>query len=175
MDYTIPKSSKDESLASECARLRAENASLKMCCDVWCKRAKLHAGTTLGLVGLVRLARDHSMRMKADKEMLENRCTSLKRTLDEVEYVHTYWLTVISPVSSDAPWVFIGLLVLVTTSRIYILPGTLTAFHRSSHLPLSVHPPRANRRPLTTRIVLNASVHLNARERNPLKLLPTRR
>lgn len=85
LDYTIPKSSKDESLASECARLRAENASLKMCCDVWCKRAKLHAGTTLGLVGLVRLARDHSMRMKAEKEMFENRCSSLKRTLEEVE------------------------------------------------------------------------------------------
>ncbi len=90
LDYSIPKSSKDESLASECARLRAENASLKMCCDVWCKRAKLHAGTTLGLVGLVRLARDHAMRMKVEKETFENRCTSLKRTLEEVEYVYTY-------------------------------------------------------------------------------------
>ncbi|KAL4249944.1 hypothetical protein ABKN59_002041 [Abortiporus biennis] len=84
LDYTIPKSATgDESLASECARLRAENASLKSCCDVWCRRAKLHAGTTLGLVGLVRLSRDHAMKLKAEKEEAENKLISLKRTYED--------------------------------------------------------------------------------------------
>lgn len=94
LDYSIPKPkqtsafSKDaaeEPLAAECARLRAENASLKVCCDVWSKRARLHAGTTLGLIGLVRMSKDTAVRTSVEKEELEKKYQSLKRNIEELE------------------------------------------------------------------------------------------
>ncbi|THH27163.1 hypothetical protein EUX98_g7037 [Antrodiella citrinella] len=96
LDYSIPKPKQtsafakdaaEEPLAAECARLRAENASLKVCCDVWSKRARLHAGTTLGLIGLVRLSKDSAVRTSVEKEELEKKYQSLKRNIEEIEYV----------------------------------------------------------------------------------------
>ena len=70
---------------AECERLRAENVSLKTCCEVWRKRAGVHAAATLGLVGLARLARDHALKMKQEKAELEERYSTLKRKYELAE------------------------------------------------------------------------------------------
>ncbi|TCD65042.1 hypothetical protein EIP91_003321 [Steccherinum ochraceum] len=91
LDYSLPKPKVEadvvEPLAAECARLRAENASLKMCCDVWSKRARLHAGTTLGLIGLIRLSRGQAAEVKpnVDRNELEKKFESLKRSIEQVD------------------------------------------------------------------------------------------
>ncbi|KAI0339560.1 hypothetical protein BDW22DRAFT_1335987 [Trametopsis cervina] len=66
--------------ASECDRLRSENASLRVCCEVWRKRAAVHAAASLGLVGLARLTRDEVLKCKAEKMELETKYNALKRT-----------------------------------------------------------------------------------------------
>ena len=86
LDYSVPKTVKtEEPVELECARLRAENQSLKNCCGVWCNRARLHARTTLGLIGMVRMAKDAAMSVKAEKEQLEKEIQCLKRKLEERE------------------------------------------------------------------------------------------
>ncbi|KAF7798722.1 hypothetical protein EIP86_009947 [Pleurotus ostreatoroseus] len=75
----MPSTSPGSSSSEECERLRAENASLKSCCEVWRKRAGVHAAATLGLVGLARLARDHALKMKQEKTELEEKYNALKR------------------------------------------------------------------------------------------------
>ncbi|KAI0072298.1 hypothetical protein K474DRAFT_1605376 [Panus rudis PR-1116 ss-1] len=83
LDYSKPKTeSTSEPVELECARLRAENESLKQCCNVWCNRARLHARTTLGLVSMVRMSKDAAMAIKAEKEELEKKYNSLKRQLE---------------------------------------------------------------------------------------------
>ncbi|CAL1714356.1 unnamed protein product [Somion occarium] len=84
LDYSVPKSTRsNEPLELECARLRAENQSLKNCCSVWCNRARLHARTTLGLIGMVRMGKDAALQMKAQRDEFEKQLTSLKRSWDE--------------------------------------------------------------------------------------------
>ncbi|KAH8103930.1 hypothetical protein BXZ70DRAFT_905065 [Cristinia sonorae] len=85
--YTLPKSqASPEPLETECARLRAENASLKACCGVWSKRARLHAGTTLGLIGMMRVSKDIAMRTRAEKEEVDRKYAALKRSVEETRY-----------------------------------------------------------------------------------------
>ena len=67
---------------SECARLQAENDALKVNSALWRKRAEVHAGATLGLITLVRGARDHALKWKTEKEELERQTNILKRRLD---------------------------------------------------------------------------------------------
>lgn len=86
LDFTV--SSPDPSCvtpASECDRLRAENVSLRACCEVWRKRAAVHAAASLGLVGLARLARDHAMKMRQENCELQQKYTSLKRKSESLE------------------------------------------------------------------------------------------
>lgn len=85
LDFSMPGSSPDSSSSEECERLRAENASLKSCCEVWRKRAGVHAAATLGLVGLARLARDHALKMKQEKSEVEEKYNALKRKHDFME------------------------------------------------------------------------------------------
>lgn len=86
LDYSVPKTVKtNEPVELECSRLRAENQSLRNCCGVWCNRARLHARTTLGLIGMVRMAKDAALSVKAEKEQLEKEIQSLKRKLEERE------------------------------------------------------------------------------------------
>ena len=83
--FSVPSTSQGSSSTAECERLRAENASLKTCCEVWRKRAGVHAAATLGLVGLARLARDHALKMKQEKAELEEKYNALKRKYESSE------------------------------------------------------------------------------------------
>ncbi|EKM50606.1 uncharacterized protein PHACADRAFT_263970 [Phanerochaete carnosa HHB-10118-sp] len=87
LDFTIPSAVPGSTPASECDRLRAENASLRSCCEVWRKRAALHASASLGLVGLARLARDHAIKMRRENCELQQKYISLKRKSEELELV----------------------------------------------------------------------------------------
>ncbi|KAI0692508.1 hypothetical protein BC835DRAFT_1277638 [Cytidiella melzeri] len=80
LDFTAPVSAApDVSSASECDRLRSENASLRACCEIWRKRAAVHAAASLGLVGLARLTRDEVFKTKKEKMDIETRYNALKR------------------------------------------------------------------------------------------------
>ncbi|KAF9048340.1 hypothetical protein BDZ89DRAFT_759847 [Hymenopellis radicata] len=72
---------------AESARLSAENASLRFNCDLWRKRAEVHAAATLGLLNIARVARDHALQLKQEKEDLERKYNVLKRKVDADEYV----------------------------------------------------------------------------------------
>ena len=86
LDFTISSAVPSSSPASECDRLRAENASLRSCCEVWRKRAAVHAAASLGLVGLARLARDHAIKMSKEKVDLEMKYQTLKRQRSETRH-----------------------------------------------------------------------------------------
>ncbi len=79
LDFSLRSTNPASTPTEECERLRAENASLKSCCQVWRKRASIHAAATLGFVGLARLARDHAVKMKKEKNDLEEKYHALKR------------------------------------------------------------------------------------------------
>ena len=85
LDFTIPCSTPNSNPALECDRLRAENASLRSCCEIWRKRAAVHAAASLGLVGLARLARDHAIRIRKEQTELQAQCVALKRKCDALE------------------------------------------------------------------------------------------
>lgn len=85
LDYTLSSQIPNATPSAECDRLRAENASLRSCCEVWRKRAALHASASLGLVGLARLARDHAIRVRKEQAQLQERCVALKRKCDALE------------------------------------------------------------------------------------------
>lgn len=85
LDFSVAGTSTASSSSAECERLRAENASLKSCSEVWRKRAGVHAAATLGLVGLARLARDHALKMKQEKNELEEKYNDLKRKYETLE------------------------------------------------------------------------------------------
>ncbi|GJE98537.1 RING-type zinc-finger domain-containing protein [Phanerochaete sordida] len=87
LDFTIPSPVPGSTPASECDRLRAENASLRSCCEVWRKRAAVHASASLGLVGLARLARDHAIKMRKENCELQQKYISLKRKYDEPDLI----------------------------------------------------------------------------------------
>lgn len=73
VDYSLPRGNTSESLQLECERLRAENASLRACSSVWCQRARLHARTTMGLVGMVHVTKDMLSKLQSEKAELESR------------------------------------------------------------------------------------------------------
>jgi hypothetical protein len=80
LDFSVSATTPSTSPASECDRLRSENASLRACCEVWRKRAAVHAAASLGLVGLARLTRDEVIKCKKEKLELEAKYSTLKRT-----------------------------------------------------------------------------------------------
>ncbi|OCH84503.1 hypothetical protein OBBRIDRAFT_864110 [Obba rivulosa] len=88
LDYTVPTMS-TKSPPNDIETLRAENASLRTCCFVWRRRAAVHASATLGLVGLARITRDHALKLKAEKDVLQSRYDALKRKYDESQYAGT--------------------------------------------------------------------------------------
>lgn len=88
LDFTVPSATPEASPASECDRLRSENASLRACCEIWRKRAAVHAAASLGLVGLARLTRDEVIKCKQEKLEIEAKYNALKRAhpSDPVKY-----------------------------------------------------------------------------------------
>ncbi|KAI0765992.1 hypothetical protein BC629DRAFT_1293277 [Irpex lacteus] len=88
LDFTVPAATPEASPASECDRLRSENASLRACCEIWRKRAAVHAAASLGLVGLARLTRDEVIKCKQEKLEIEAKYNALKRAhpSDPVKY-----------------------------------------------------------------------------------------
>jgi hypothetical protein len=56
---------------------------LRRQCQIWRHRAEMHAATTLGLVGLARMTREHALQMKKERDMWERRCTELKCEIAE--------------------------------------------------------------------------------------------
>jgi len=90
LEYNIPTRTQTSSAASECDQLRAEVASLRSCSAVWRRRAAVHAAATLGLVGLARIARDSALKMKAEKDALEAKYLTLKKTFEETQTLSTF-------------------------------------------------------------------------------------
>lgn len=76
-EATLPKP--PASLAAECGRVTAENSALRIHCEIWRRRAEIHSAANLGLLGLARLARDHAMQMKRERDDLEVKYQTLKR------------------------------------------------------------------------------------------------
>ncbi|PBK69209.1 hypothetical protein ARMSODRAFT_886706 [Armillaria solidipes] len=72
---------------SECARISAENAALRLNCGLWRRRAEVHAAATLGLLNVARIARDNAVQLKQEKDELERRYNVLKRKIDAEECV----------------------------------------------------------------------------------------
>ncbi|KAJ7580225.1 hypothetical protein C8J56DRAFT_962573 [Mycena floridula] len=59
-------------VVAECGRLKAENDAMRINCDLWRKRAELHAAATMGLLGLARSAKEQAMKMKLERDRLEH-------------------------------------------------------------------------------------------------------
>jgi len=97
LEYSLPSTSA-ESSGNELDALRAENASLRTCCFVWRRRAAVHASATLGLVGLARMTREHALKMKAEKDELQSRYDTLRKSYEESQTLSTFPPR--SPVSS---------------------------------------------------------------------------
>ncbi|EMD39241.1 hypothetical protein CERSUDRAFT_81989 [Gelatoporia subvermispora B] len=89
LDYTMPPGPASAS-PNDIDALRAENASLRTCCYVWRRRAAVHASATLGLVGLARLTRDHALKLKAEKDMMQSRYDELKKRYDITQVYPAY-------------------------------------------------------------------------------------
>ncbi|KAE9397773.1 hypothetical protein BT96DRAFT_61251 [Gymnopus androsaceus JB14] len=70
---------------SECGRLAAENGTLRANCDIWKRRAELHAAATIGLLNFARVARACTEQLKHEKDELRRQCTLLKRKLEVEE------------------------------------------------------------------------------------------
>lgn len=73
----IPSSERDREI--ECARMKAENDALRSNIVLWRKRAEVHAGATLGLLGLTRAARDHANKVTRERDELQRQLSTLKR------------------------------------------------------------------------------------------------
>lgn len=86
-DSTQQPSTDSESPPIKFARLTAENASLRRSCESWRRRAEAHGLATLGLVGLARMARDHAVQMRNERDVLQEKYTSLKRKFEEPESI----------------------------------------------------------------------------------------
>ncbi|EDR01901.1 uncharacterized protein LACBIDRAFT_332902 [Laccaria bicolor S238N-H82] len=71
----------------ELARLRAENRNLRTQCAMWRRRAELHGAAILGLLDFARVLRDKASSLSRERDELETRCYTLKRQLDEEDYV----------------------------------------------------------------------------------------
>ncbi|PBK99756.1 hypothetical protein ARMGADRAFT_985669 [Armillaria gallica] len=75
---------------SECARISAENAALRLNCGLWRRRAEVHAAATLGLLNVARIARDSAVQLKQEKDELERRYNVLKRKIDAEELFSSF-------------------------------------------------------------------------------------
>lgn len=73
------------SSASELARLRAENFSLRNNCALWRKRAEMHGAANLGLLNFARVVRDQASHLARERDELQTRCHSLKRKVEDYE------------------------------------------------------------------------------------------
>ncbi|KDQ61477.1 hypothetical protein JAAARDRAFT_511597 [Jaapia argillacea MUCL 33604] len=82
---------------AESASVRAENLALRAHCEAWRRRAEVHSAANLGLVNLARLARDHALQMKAERDALEETLTAMKRKYEGVVVGNK----ISPPVSSD--------------------------------------------------------------------------
>lgn len=82
----IDKAMPNATALSECARLTAENNALRINGGMWCKRAQLHAAATIGLLHLARAARDQAIKLRREKEELEQNLNVLKRKIEAEEY-----------------------------------------------------------------------------------------
>ncbi|KAI4526759.1 hypothetical protein K525DRAFT_188276 [Schizophyllum commune Loenen D] len=71
------------------ARMQAENAALRANCGLWRKRAEVHAAATLGLLSLVRQARDCAIQMKNERDEIAMRYNVLKRKSEDEEYTRS--------------------------------------------------------------------------------------
>jgi len=74
-------SSSSVELQTEVARLKAENAALQKNCGMWRKRAEAHSSSTLGLLQLVRRARDQAIEVSHQRDELRMKCEALQRRL----------------------------------------------------------------------------------------------
>ncbi|KAF8634213.1 hypothetical protein AX15_001022 [Amanita polypyramis BW_CC] len=64
-------------LEIENARLRAENAAMQKNCAMWRKRAEAHSSSTLGLLQLVRMAREQAIQLARQRDELRIKCEAL--------------------------------------------------------------------------------------------------
>ena len=83
VDDNMPSSS----AFTECSRLSAENSTLRFNCDMWRKRAEVHAAATVGLLNVARDARNENLQLKKERDELDRKYNMLKRKFDVDEYV----------------------------------------------------------------------------------------
>jgi putative heme degradation protein len=75
-------------VAVENGRLNAENAALRINCEMWRKRAEAHGAATLGLLRAARVAKEQAFRMVQERDELQRQCDLLKRQLEGDKYDH---------------------------------------------------------------------------------------
>ncbi|KAJ6599983.1 hypothetical protein DFH09DRAFT_627839 [Mycena vulgaris] len=67
----------------------ADATALRMNCATWRRRAEVHAAANAGLLSFARAAKDHALRMRAERDTARNHCALLKRKLAELMCVIT--------------------------------------------------------------------------------------
>ncbi|PFH50279.1 hypothetical protein AMATHDRAFT_94993, partial [Amanita thiersii Skay4041] len=75
----VSGSGDNHDLLVENARLRVENGALQKNCAMWRKRAEAHSSSTLGLLHMVRMARDQAICVAHERDELRKRCDALQR------------------------------------------------------------------------------------------------
>ena len=69
-------------IEAEAAKLRAENAILRAYCEMWKRRANLHAAV---IYGVAKVARGQILGVRAEQEQLERKYQNLKRKYADLE------------------------------------------------------------------------------------------
>ncbi|KAJ7484278.1 hypothetical protein FB451DRAFT_1028723 [Mycena latifolia] len=70
--------------SSELGRAAADANALRMNCATWRRRAEIHAAANTGLLAFARAAKEHALRMRAERDAARNQCLLLKRKLIEL-------------------------------------------------------------------------------------------
>ncbi|KAJ7096090.1 hypothetical protein C8R44DRAFT_644558 [Mycena epipterygia] len=78
------KSSSSTASPSDIGHVVAEANALRLNCVMWRRRAEVHAAANTGLLGFARAAKEHALRMRAERDTARNQCALLKRKLAEL-------------------------------------------------------------------------------------------
>ncbi|KAJ7133179.1 hypothetical protein C8R44DRAFT_611163 [Mycena epipterygia] len=79
-----PGASPSTSASADIGHMVAEANALRLNCSMWRRRAEVHAAGNTGLLGFARAAKEHALRMRAERDTARNQCALLKRKLAEL-------------------------------------------------------------------------------------------
>ncbi|KAJ7150860.1 hypothetical protein C8R43DRAFT_1005437 [Mycena crocata] len=83
-DDSAPSASGSTCSPAELERVVADANALRMDCATWRRRAETHAAANTGLLGFARAAKEHALRMRAERDGARTQCALLKRKLAEL-------------------------------------------------------------------------------------------